>query len=69
MRRIGRRRTGKTKTLTRAKTIPPATQTPPPRGGVGVTPYNGLYGEVLPKTGTLFRLQVCERVRISLFEV
>ena len=68
MRRIGRRRTGKTKTLTRAKTIPPATQTPPP-GGVGVTPYNGLYGEVLPKTGTLFRLQVCERVRISLFEV
>ena len=71
MRRIGRRRTGKTKTLTRAKTIPPATQTPPPGGGggVGVTPYNGLYGEVPPKRGTLFRLQVCERVRISLFEV
>ena len=42
---------------------------PPPGGGGGVTPYNGLYGEVLPKTGTLFRLQVCERVRISLFEV
>ena len=48
-----------------------ASYTDPPRvgGGVGVTPYNGLYGEVPPKRGTLFRLQVCERVRISLLEV
>ena len=44
MRRMGRRRTGKTKTLTQAKTIPLATQTLP--GGGGVTSYNGLYGEV-----------------------
>ena len=69
MRRIGRRRTGKTKTLTRAKTIPPATQTPPRGMGGGGTSYNGLYGKVPPKRGTLFRLQVGERVQISLAEV
>ena len=37
-------------------------------GGEG-TPYNGLYGEAPPKRGTFFRLQVYERVRISLVEV
>ena len=43
---------------------------PPPRGmGGGGTSYNGLYGEVPPKRGTLFRLQVGERVQISLAEV
>ena len=41
----------------------------PPPGGVGVTPYNGLYGEASPERGTIFRLQVYERVRISLVEV
>ena len=33
------------------------------------TPYNGLYGEAPPKRGTFFRLQVYERVGISLVEV
>ena len=28
--------------------------------------YHGLYGEVPPKRGALFRLQVYERVRITL---
>ena len=37
-------------------------------GGQG-TPYNGLYGEAPPKRGTFFRLQVYERVGISLVEV
>ena len=37
-------------------------------GGEG-TPYNGLYGEAPPKRGTFFRLQVYERVGISLVEV
>ena len=32
------------------------------RGRRGVTPYNGLYGEALPKRGTFFRLQVYKRV-------
>ena len=36
---------------------------------MGGTPYNGLYGEVLPKRGTFPRLQVYERVGISLVEV
>ena len=36
---------------------------------MGGTPYNGLYGEALPKMGTFFRLQVYERVGISLVEV
>ena len=36
---------------------------------MGGTPYNGLYGEALPKRGTFFRLQVYERVGISLVEV
>ena len=35
------------------------------------TPYNGLYmyGEALPKRGIFFRLQVYERVGISLVKV
>ena len=33
------------------------------------TPYNGLYGEALSERGTFFRLQVYERVGISLVEV
>ena len=37
-------------------------------GGEG-TPYNGLYGEVLPKRGTFFRLEVYKRVGISRAEV
>ena len=36
---------------------------------LGGTPYNSLYGEVLPKRGTFFRLQVYERVGISQVEV
>ena len=36
--------------------------------GVG-TPYHGLYGEALPERGTFFRLQVYERLEISLDEV
>ena len=35
----------------------------------GVDPYDGLYGEALPKGGTFFRLQVYERVGILLVEV
>ena len=38
-------------------------------GGGGATPYNGLYGEASPERGTIFRLQVYERVGISLVEV
>ena len=38
--------------------------------GGGVTPsYDGLYREVPPERGTFFRLQVYERVGISLVEV
>ena len=33
------------------------------------TPHNGLYGEALPESGYFFRLQVHERVRISLVEI
>ena len=33
------------------------------------TPYNGLYGKTPPERGTFFRLQVYERVGISLIEV
>ena len=33
-------------------------------GGWG-TPYNGLFGEAPPKRGTLFKLEVYKRVRIS----
>ena len=33
------------------------------------SPYNGLYREAPPVRGTFFRLQVYERVRISLVEV
>ena len=36
-----------------------------PRGGGG-TPYDSLYGEAPPERGTLFMLQVYERVGISL---
>ena len=39
-----------------------------PRGGGG-TPYNGLYRKDPPERGTFFRLQVYERVGISLVEV
>ena len=38
------------------------------RGGGG-TPYNGLYGEAPPESGTFSRLQVYERVGILLVEV
>ena len=40
-------------------------------GGEGgaVTPHNGLLGETPPKRGTFLRLQVYERVSISLVEV
>ena len=38
-------------------------------GGGGCTPYNGLYGEAPPERGTFFRLQVYERVGVSLLEV
>ena len=38
-----------------------------PGGGEGGgTPYDGLYGEDPPKRGVFFRLQVYERVGISL---
>ena len=36
---------------------------------MGRTPYDGFYGEAPPERGTFFRLQVYERVRISLDEV
>ena len=35
----------------------------------GSTPYYGLYGEAAPESGIFFRLQVYERVRVSLVEV
>ena len=35
----------------------------------GGTPYNDLYGEALAERDTFFRVQVYERVRISLVEV
>ena len=38
------------------------------RGG-RVTLHNGLYGEAPPEWGTFFRLQVYERVEISLVEL
>ena len=37
--------------------------------GVGETPYDGLYGKVPPERSIFFRLQVYERVGISLDEV
>ena len=37
-------------------------------GGEG-TPYDGLYCKAPPKRGTVFRLQVYERVGIALVEV
>ena len=36
--------------------------------GGGGTPYDGLYREAPPERGTFFRLQVYERVGISLVE-
>ena len=38
-------------------------------GGGGGTPYNGLYGEILPERGIFLRLQVYEREGILLVEV
>ena len=38
-------------------------------GGGGGTPYQGLYGEALPKRGIFFRLQVYKRVGILLVGV
>ena len=38
-------------------------------GGGGVTPNDGLYGEAPSERGLFFRLQVYERVGISLVEV
>ena len=40
-----------------------------PRGGGGDTPYNSLYGEALPKSGTFSSLQEYERVGITLVEI
>ena len=37
-------------------------------GGLGGTPYNGLYGEAPPERGAFLRLQVYERGGISLVE-
>ena len=37
--------------------------------GMAGTPYDGLYGEVPPEMSIFFRLQVYERVGISLDEV
>ena len=38
-------------------------------GGGGGSPFNGLYREALPEMGTFFKLQLYERVGISLVEV
>ena len=38
-------------------------------GGGGGTSYNSVYGEVPPKRGTFFRLEVYKRVGISRAEV
>ena len=38
-------------------------------GGGGDSPYDGLYGEAPPGRGIFFRLEVYERVAISLVEV
>ena len=38
-------------------------------GGVGVTPYNSVYGEAPLERGTFFTLQVYERVGLSRVEV
>ena len=37
--------------------------------GAACTPYNGLYEEARPERGTIFRLQVYERVGILVVEV
>ena len=37
--------------------------------GGGGTPYDGLFREAPPERGIFFRLQVYERVGISVFEV
>ena len=43
----------------------------PNPGGVGGggTPYDGLHREASPESHTFFRLQLCERVWVSLVEV
>ena len=38
-------------------------------GGGGDTPYEGLYGETPPERGLFFRLQVYERMGMSLVKV
>ena len=38
-----------------------------PRGGS--TPYNGLYWEAPPERGTIFMIQLYEKVGISIVEV
>ena len=40
----------------------------PAPGGGGGTPFDGLYRKAPPERGTFFRLQVYERVGISLVE-
>ena len=40
-----------------------------PKRGEGSTPYNGLSWVAPPERGTFFRLQVYERVGITLVEV
>jgi len=50
--------------LSKANALPPG-YAGPERG----TPYNGLYGEAPPESGTFLRLQVHESVGISLVEV
>ena len=37
--------------------------------GVACTPYSGLYEEAQPERGTIFRLQVYERLGILVVEV
>ena len=36
---------------------------------LGAIPYNGVNGEALPRRGTFFSIQLCEKAGISLAEV